>query len=125
MLKLVLIASGGAVGTLLRYGVNVGVRHWDGALPIATLSVNVVGCFLIGVIATLFPGPEALRDELRLALLVGLLGGFTTFSTFGLETLSMINRQQIGTAAAYVLASNILGLAAVWLGWRIAAKALV
>ena len=125
MLKLVLIFGGGGIGTLLRYGVIVGVKQLGGQPPVATLSVNLLGCFLIGIFVTTFPGPEALRDEMRLALLVGLMGGFTTFSTFGLETLNMIERQQLGLATAYVLASNLLGVAAVWLGWRIAAKALV
>jgi CrcB protein len=117
--KLLLIAGGGAVGAVGRYY----LAGWTQALargtfPIGTLAVNVLGCLLIGMLGAFFGGPHLVRQEYRLLLMVGLLGGFTTFSTFGLETVTLINEGQFGQAGLNVLLSNGLGLLAVWLGYR-------
>jgi len=120
LLRIALIASGGAVGALLRYGVGGLVqRLGSGAFPIGTLAVNLTGCFLIGVLAATFAGPYMIRAEVRTFLMVGLLGAFTTFSTYGLETFGLINERQLSLAVLNVGLSNIVGLAAVWLGYRL------
>ena len=120
MTKIVCIAVGGAVGALLRYGVaGWSQRLTSGLFPVGTLTVNLIGCLLIGILGALFAGPQVVREEYRFALLVGLLGAFTTFSTFGFETFTLINDGQFGRAGLNVLLSNGLGLAAVWFGYRV------
>ena len=121
MTKLLLIAAGGAVGATLRYALAAPLQRPLGdAFPAGTLAINVAGCFLIGLLATLFAGPFPLKEEHRLAILVGVLGGFTTFSAFALEALTLVQRGHTGRAAAYVVGTNILSLAACWAGWRVA-----
>ncbi|MCS5637755.1 MAG: fluoride efflux transporter CrcB [Myxococcota bacterium] len=121
MLKLVLIALGGGLGTLARYGVT-GFAHRlsESHLPVGTLVVNLVGCLLIGVIAAYSMGPTALREEYRWALTVGFLGGFTTFAAFGFETFALFENRHTAVALANVILSNVGGLGAVWLGYRLA-----
>jgi len=127
--KLVWIAAGGAVGSVLRYLVGGWVQQAVGdwvqravgsEFPLGTLAVNVLGCFVLGVLAAMFVGPILIREEYRLGLTVGLLGGFTTFSTFGLETISLANDAQWLSAAANLVGSCLLGLAGAWLGYRLA-----
>jgi len=121
MLKLLSIALGGAAGALLRYTTaGWGQRLSDGPFPVGTLTVNVAGCPAIGFLGAVFAGPWFVREEYRLAVTVGLLGGLTTFSTYGFETFSMANDGQLRMALFNVLASNALGLCAVWFGYRIA-----
>jgi len=120
VVKCVFIAVGGGAGTLLRYLVaGWGQRAFGATFPAGTLLVNVVGCFAIGLLGACFAGPVLIREEHRLALLVGLLGGFTTFSTFGYETLALAQDRQYARAAANVILSNVAGLAAVWIGYRL------
>lgn len=120
MTKLLFIACGGALGAVARYGLSgVGQRLTDGVFPVGTLLVNVTGCAAIGVLAALFAGPAIVREEVRLALMVGFLGGFTTFSTFGFETFSMLAERAWWPAATNVLVSNLAGPLAVWLGYRL------
>lgn len=123
MSRLLCIALGGGIGALLRYGLSVWVHR--GATPVfpwATLITNVCGCFLMGFLAQSVLAAE-LRETLRLALLVGLLGGFTTFSSFGFETLVLAKAGRLGLAGANVLLSNGAGLAAagagLWLAHRL------
>lgn len=119
MLKIVLIAVGGAAGALLRYGVAGLTQRVSGStFPYGTLAVNAIGCLAIGLLAGFFAGPHLVREEYRVAILVGVLGAFTTFSTFGLETLELARDGQFAPAAANILLSNALGLGAVWLGYR-------
>lgn len=124
MLKITLIALGGALGAVLRYLIAGGVQRLGRAegFPTGTLFVNVVGCFAAGFLVALFASPHTIREEYRLALLIGLLGGFTTFSTFAKETLSFIEDGQWTMAAANVLISNSACLVGVWLGYRIAQR---
>ncbi len=124
MTKVVLIALGGGVGSVLRYALaGVGQRLTTTDFPLGTLLVNVAGCLLIGFLYAALAGPWLIREEYRVAILVGLLGGFTTFSTFGYETFGLLNERQYALAAANVGASVVLGLAAVWLGYRVAERA--
>ena len=112
------VAAGGALGASARFGVTVLFRHLFAATtwPWATFTVNLLGCFAGGVIlaaTTRSPWP----DGWRLFLVTGLLGGFTTFSAFGLETASIAADGRPGLAAAYAASSVILGTLAVGLGF--------
>jgi CrcB protein len=123
MVKLLLIAAGGAVGALLRYLVSGwGQSLVDGWFPLGTLIVNVTGCLLIGALGAFFAGPQLVREEYRVALLVGVLGSYTTFSTFGWETFTLARDGELRLALANVLLSNALALVAVWFGYRITEK---
>ena len=110
-----MLAVAGATGAVARYGVGtaVGVRTF----PWATLGINVVGSFLLGVLLQAAPG--RLDDDVRIALGVGFLGAFTTFSTFGYETVAMLRDGRTSTAAAYVVASVVVGIGAAALGYAI------
>jgi CrcB protein len=120
ILKLLLIGCGGAAGAVLRYLVaGWGQALVAGSFPLGTLLVNVSGCLLIGVVGRLLLGETIVPDHYRFAILVGFLGGFTTFSTFGWETMALLNDGQRTAAIANVLLSNVLGLAAVWIGYRL------
>ena len=126
MTKLLLIAAGGGVGSMLRYALaGLTQRMFGGQFPVGTLAVNVIGCFAIGFLATTFSGLGNVREEWRLVLIVGLLGGFTTFSAFGYETLSLFQNGRVGAAILTVLANNVLGLGAAWLGFALAQARLV
>jgi CrcB protein len=119
--KILLIALGGAAGSVLRYLIAGWVqRAMEGTFPLGTLAVNVAGCFAIGLLNPLFLGPLLVRQELRLAIMIGLLGGFTTFSTYGWETLSLTHDGEWVAAAGNLLLNNVLGLAAAWGGYQLA-----
>ena len=112
---LLTVAAGGAIGSSLRYLVNVSaMRLFGPAFPWATLPVNVIGSFLMGALVVWF----ANRDLMRLApfLMTGILGGFTTFSAFSLDTVTLWQRGEATTAMIYVAASIILSLAALLAG---------
>ncbi len=118
---LVFLASG--LGGLLRYMVAGVMQAWWGpTFPIGTMTVNVVGCFIMGFLATALTGPVMMREEYRIAILVGLLGGFTTFSSFGRETMALVGDGEWTLAAINVVLSNVLGLAAVWAGAALSVK---
>ncbi len=119
MTKLLFIAAGGAAGAVIRYLLSGWChRASDTTFPIGTLAVNVLGCLLIGALTAVFTGPYVVREEYRAALLVGLLGGLTTFSTVGWETLALVNDGGIRRAMLNVFVTNAFALAAVWVGYR-------
>ncbi|MBS0196498.1 MAG: fluoride efflux transporter CrcB [Planctomycetes bacterium] len=123
MLKPLLIFCGAGVGGLLRYWLGGVVQHWWGPdFPMGTLVINVTGCLFMGLLATLWYGPVMVREEVRDAVLIGVLGGYTTFSSFGRETLALVHDGQWGRAGVYVLGSVVLSLLGVWLGSMVAAK---
>jgi fluoride exporter len=123
MTRILLIAAGGGLGSVLRYLVaGWGQRLSNGSFPLGTLLVNVIGCLAIGFLNTAFSGPILIRQEYRIALTIGVLGGFTTFSAFGWETFSLAGDGQTVRALANVLLSIGLGLVAVWIGCRLAEK---
>lgn len=123
MFKLVMIAAGGAVGATLRYSVTGwGQKLGAGSFPIGTLIVNVIGCFLIGFAGAVFAGPHLIREEYRVGMLIGVLGAFTTFSTFGWETFALFNANQVRFAVANIVLNNGGSIAAVWLGYRIGTR---
>jgi CrcB protein len=114
------VALGGALGSVTRYACSGLALRWFGAqFPWGTLFVNVSGSFAIGVLGALaMHGTRSLATgDARAFLVVGLLGGFTTFSSFSLETLTLARAGQLGAAGANVLASLALCLLAVWLGF--------
>lgn len=117
MIKLLLIAAGGACGALLRYSLSgVAYRLLGQTFPWGTLAVNVLGCLLIGALwamAERAPFPPGIS----LFLFTGTLGAFTTFSTYGLETLNLLRDGEIGLGLVNIVASNVVGLLAVGLGF--------
>lgn len=118
MPTILLIALGGALGSVARHLLtNVMQSPMPGAFPWGTLCVNVAGCLVIGVVAAAVGSGWNVRPELKLALTAGVLGGFTTFSSFGVQTLELWLAGKQAQAGAYVLASNVLGLGAVALGY--------
>ncbi len=108
------VALGGAVGSVLRYLVSLVDLGETTAFPYKTLFVNVVGAFIIGLLVAFAAKNAALSGNWMLFLKVGLCGGFTTFSTFALETVTLTGDGKWGLAACYVLLSVFLSLAAVW-----------
>lgn len=123
MMKFLLIAAGGALGSVMRYVMAGWVQRFgDGLFPWGTLVVNVLGCLAIGFLSGMFAGPILIREEYRIGLTVGVLGGFTTFSTFGLESFNLVNDGQFKGALANVGLSCGLGFLAVWFGYRLAER---
>jgi CrcB protein len=111
-----LIALGGAAGSVLRYLLGGAVqRSSAGGFPVGTMFVNVSGCFLIGILVRQFLNMQ-LSPELRALLIVGFCGGFTTFSTFSAETLGLIEGGEYGRAMSYVILSVVLCLSAAFVG---------
>ena len=117
-MTVITVMLGGAVGAALRYGLSQLMNPVDTVgMPWGTLTANVVGCLLIGWLATTLSDTS---EAVRMGVLVGVLGGFTTFSSFGLETIRMVEAGEWFHAITYVLLSNIGGLLAVFLGLKIA-----
>ncbi len=116
--KVFLVAAGGAVGAVARYGLGVQtLRLWGGAWPYGTFIANLIGGLLMGLLAgwlALQGGAD--QERLRLLLGVGVLGGFTTFSAFSLETALMIERREFAPAFGYAAGSVVLAIAALFLG---------
>jgi len=120
MTGLLAVALGGACGALLRYGVSNGVHGLLGrAFPYGTLTVNVVGSLLMGLLYVHLLERSALGPEWRLGLLVGVLGAFTTFSSFALETLALVEQGEPLRALVNILASVATCLVACWLGLQL------
>lgn len=117
MKQILAIAVGGSLGALLRYGVANGVHAVLGrGFPYGTLVVNVSGCLAMGVLYVLLVERLAVSPEWRAALLIGVLGAFTTFSSFSMETFTLFEEGEWMKALMNVVLSVSLCLAAVWLG---------
>ncbi|ANK85885.1 MULTISPECIES: fluoride efflux transporter CrcB [Rhizobium] len=120
MIQALLVAVGGAIGSVLRYFVGQwALRLMGPAFPWGTLAVNVVGCFVIGVFAELVARKFNASMELRLLLITGFLGGFTTFSAFSLDAISLFERGEAVAGGIYIAASVGLSMAAVFTGLAI------
>ncbi|MEY3701775.1 MAG: hypothetical protein RI891_1067 [Gemmatimonadota bacterium] len=122
LIPIVLVGAGGLLGSVSRYLLSLLVTQWSGAarFPYATLAVNVLGCLLIGAVSGLATRSAFLTEPVRLFLITGLLGGFTTFSAFGYETFLLGEDSLTALAIANIAAQLFLGLGAVWLGHTLA-----
>lgn len=121
MIKIVLVLIGGAFGTGLRYFLSSYIysKVKEPTFPYANLVINVSGSLAIGVLAELFETRALVSPAIRVALLTGVLGGYTTFSSFAFETVTLLRDGEVGMAMLNVSLSLGLGLAAVWLGMRL------
>jgi CrcB protein len=122
--NLLLIGSGGFAGAILRYTLGGLVhRHVSaGGLPYGTLAVNLLGCLLIGALAGLADSRPVFSPGLRVFLFIGLLGGFTTFSTFGYETFALARDGEFLQASLNIVISVVLGLALLWGAYLLTAR---
>jgi CrcB protein len=116
-----MVGSGGFLGSVLRYLLGGWVYDAFPAVsfPIGTLAVNVSGCLAIGVLGGLFEVRQAFGPEARLFLMIGVLGGYTTFSSFAFETLALARDAELLRALANIALQTVLGLAAAWLGYAL------
>ncbi|HET6945909.1 MAG TPA: fluoride efflux transporter CrcB [Gaiellaceae bacterium] len=111
------VALGGALGSSARYGLDRLIERRSAAVfPLSTFTVNVTGCFLIGLVSAVLVERHHLPAWLRIGLVVGVVGGYTTFSTFAQEALDLNDIHHAGVAVAYVVASVGVGVAAVYAG---------
>ena len=115
MPMLLAVAAGGATGSVARYVLGTLLLRVSSGFPVSTLMINVAGSFLIGLLARLFDAPDH-NQVLRVALTVGICGGFTTFSTFSAETVTLLQQGKAGRAALYVTVSLVLGVLATFAG---------
>ena len=115
--NILLVGLGGAAGSMLRYAFSVWFKHAN--FPLATFLVNIIGSFVIGLVFAYALRSESFAINWRLFLAAGICGGFTTFSAFSLESLSLLQQQRIGMFFLYVIGSLLLGLAATWLGYSL------
>lgn len=118
MIKLLLVGLGGFLGAISRYLMSGLVYNlFDKPIfPYGTLAVNILGCFLIGLLNGIFEVRQIINPEIRLVVFIGFLGGFTTFSTFGYEIFQFARDSQLVSALLNLLLSVTLGLIAVWFG---------
>ena len=116
-----LVGTGGFIGSILRFGLSGLVHRWlpFASFPYGTLVVNIVGCSVLGALAGLAETRQIFGTEERLFLFIGVLGGFTTFSTFGWETLSLLRDAERLKAAVNVTLHIVVGLAGAWAGYAI------
>ena len=118
MFKLMLLAgAGGFLGTCCRYLTNrFYLTYFKSTLPVATFTVNILGCFIVGLILGLMNKAGIVSPKLNAFLIVGFCGGFTTFSTFSYESFTLGMNGEFLSSLLYIVSSIILGLIAVWLG---------
>lgn len=121
LIRIIAVLLGGAIGTGFRYFLSLGIYSLvKPTFPYANLVINVSGSFVIGLLAELFDTRVLVSPTVRVMLLTGVLGGYTTFSSFSFETFSLIRDGQAWLAVLNAAGSVILGLVAVWLGVRLA-----
>jgi CrcB protein len=121
MLRLILVGLAGFTGTLMRYWLSEWIaKRFGETFPTGTLVVNLIGCFVVGLVFCLMFERYLVSPTVRTVVLIGLLGGFTTFSSFGLQTFTLLREGELGLALFNVGISNIGGLLMVWAGYSIA-----
>lgn len=121
LLKIVAVGSGGFIGAVLRYLISVFAQSQfpDSKFPFGTVAANLIGCLLIGFLAGLFELKSWGNPEFRLFIFVGILGGFTTFSTFSHETFLLFENGKLLMSLANLAIQVIFGLAFVWVGYQL------
>lgn len=120
MSKTILIGVAGLIGTLFRYWLSGFVaRRYGETFPLGTLVVNVIGCLIAGAVFNLTEERFLVNPTLRTVILIGLLGGFTTFSSYGLQTFTLLRDGEFGFASLNIVVSNVLGLFMVWIGYSL------
>lgn len=121
MYKLLLLGFGGLLGTLVRYWLSgVIARRVGETFPFGTLTVNLLGCLVIGLLYFWLEERFLVDPVIRTAILIGLLGGFTTFSSYGLQAFTLVQDGEFLLAGLYVTISNLIGLFLVWFGYSTA-----
>ena len=121
MLKnLLLVGLGGSIGSMARYATSLLIR--SKSFPFATLSVNVIGSFIIGLVFALSIKEAALSNNWKLFLATGICGGFTTFSAFSVENMELLQNSKNGMALTYIMLSIVLGILATFLGYQLILK---
>ena len=118
-----LVGLGGGIGAMARYGVGelVVTLFANLKFPLGTFLVNFLGCFLVGIVAVLAEKSSVVGPNVQLLLITGFLGGFTTFSAFGLDTVNLLRRDDISLAIINIVGSVLCCLVAVWLGLKLGA----
>ena len=120
MQKVLLIGLAGLVGTVGRYALSgVIARRYGETFPAGTLVVNIVGCFLAGLLFYLLQERNLVTPMTRTVVMIGFLGGFTTFSSFGLQTFTLLRDGEFWFATLNIVGSNFLGLLMVWAGYTL------
>ena len=118
----ILVAAGGALGAMARYALAINLVNAERQFPLPTFLANIIGSFLMGVLFIIIVEKGLLSDEWRHFLMVGMLGAFTTFSTFSIEALGLLEYHSWQSAGIYITASIIAGLSAVFVGMYITEK---
>ncbi len=123
MINMLLVGLGGSIGSIARYLIGGWILHLgaQARFPYSTFVVNVSGCLVIGILAGLAERYSLFGPGTRLFLFTGLLGGFTTFSAFGLDAIYLLRCGDVGIEVLYASASVVLGITAVWLGLKLMA----
>lgn len=117
MKQVLFVGIGGAAGSMLRYFTNVvTMKYYAASFPLATFIVNVTGCFIAGLIFGLITQETTEAQNLKILLITGFCGGFTTFSAFALENVRLMNSGNTTIAIVYTVGSVLTGLLAVWIG---------
>lgn len=118
MIKTILfVGIGGGIGSILRYLSAIAVnKYFHGTFPLATFLINILGCFIIGILMSAMERYSWAGDNFKYLFITGFCGGFTTFSTFANENVALMNSNQSLVALSYIAASVVAGLFCVWLG---------
>jgi CrcB protein len=119
--KLLLVGLGGGIGSIFRYLTSVLLnKYYSAIFPLATFTANITGCLLIGVLIGISSRNNLLTENLKLLLIIGFCGGYTTFSSFSSENFQLLQSGNYFTLVGYTLASVLVGLFAVYIGYRLA-----
>ena len=120
MSKTILVGVAGLAGTILRYWLSgVVARRYGETFPWGTMAVNLAGCFIAGALFQLTEERFLVNPTLRTVIMIGLLGGFTTFSSYGLQTFTLLKNGEVALATINVVVSNVFALLMVWVGYGV------